>query len=92
MFTIDKERFGAFYDGPFRMNLPGVSFNNRNWPHVVRTLRISLLAVTAGAPPFFRALACLLPAALRPYSKYLVLAVFFAVLFLPLYHTARKYE
>ena len=88
----DENRIGAFYDGPFRMNLPGISFNNRNWPHVVRTLRISLLAVTAGAPPFFWALARSLPTALQPYSKYLVFAAFFAMLFLPLYRTARKYE
>ena len=24
------------------MNVPGVKFNNRNWPHIVRTLRLSL--------------------------------------------------
>ena len=35
----DSERIGAYYDGPFRMNLPGLALNNRNWPRIVRTCR-----------------------------------------------------
>ena len=38
----DENSVNIFYDGPFRMNVPGVKFNNRNWPHIVRTLRLSL--------------------------------------------------
>lgn len=88
----DENRIGAFYDGAFRMNLPGISFNNRNWPHVVRTLRISLLAILVGAPPFLWVLSRFLPAVLQPYGRYFALAAFFSALFLPLYRTARKYE
>jgi len=36
----DQNRIGVFYDGPVRMNLPGVSLNNRNWPHLVRVIRL----------------------------------------------------
>lgn len=30
----DENSVNIFYDGPFRMNVPGVKFNNRNWPHM----------------------------------------------------------
>lgn len=54
-----KERLPAFYDGnrisfvsdgAFRMNVPGVHFNNSNWPHIVRVGRVWSLAVRACAP------------------------------------------
>ena len=35
-----KERLPSFSDGPFRMNLAGVNFNNSNWPHIVRFIRL----------------------------------------------------
>lgn len=32
----DENRITAFSDRPLRMNIPGVHFNNRNWPHIVK--------------------------------------------------------
>ena len=32
----DENNVNIFYDGPFRMHVPGVNFNNRNWPHIVQ--------------------------------------------------------
>ncbi len=43
----DSNRVTVFYDGPFRMNLPGVSFNNRNWLPIVRTFRTGLMIIMA---------------------------------------------
>ena len=31
----DLDHIGAVSDGPFRMNLPGVAINNRNWPKLI---------------------------------------------------------
>lgn len=46
----DSNRVTVFYDGPFRMNLPGVSFNNRNWLPIVRTFRTGLMLIMASSP------------------------------------------
>ncbi len=32
----DEYKVDSFSDGFFRMNIPGVHFNNRNWPHIVK--------------------------------------------------------
>ncbi len=51
-----KEKLPPFYDqyplyfysdGVFSMNLPGVRFNNRNWPHILKAMR-AWCCVTAG--------------------------------------------
>lgn len=36
----DENKISAFYDGPFRMNLPGLYINNRNLPNIIRAGRI----------------------------------------------------
>lgn len=54
-----RERLPAFYDenkvngivdGPFRMNVPGIYFNNRNWPHILFWLRMWCLGVMVAVP------------------------------------------
>lgn len=35
----DENMICCFSDGPVRMNVPGIHFNNMNWPHVVRVCR-----------------------------------------------------
>lgn len=36
----DENHVNIFYDGLFRMNMPGVEFNNGNWPHILRAVRV----------------------------------------------------
>lgn len=36
----DENHVSIFYDGLFEMNMPGMEFNNRNWPCIVRGLRL----------------------------------------------------
>ena len=65
-----KERLPAYYDencihsfsdGPVRMNLPGVCFNNHNWPHILQALRIWSVVAMAAAPALYLLLGALLP-------------------------------
>lgn len=35
----DRVKISIYDQGPFRMNVPGVFFNNRNWPHILLVLR-----------------------------------------------------
>jgi len=35
----DREKLNLYSQGAFRMNLPGVRFNNSNWPHILEAMR-----------------------------------------------------
>ena len=41
----DENRITSYSDAFFRMNVPGMAFNNANWPHILRVGRIWSLAV-----------------------------------------------
>lgn len=87
----DENKIGAVYDGFFRMNMAGAHFNNRNWPHVVRAGRAATLGLLVGLPVLYGAAALLAPAA-RQYLGLGLAMVGLAVLFVPLYAAAKKYE
>ena len=39
----DHNNISSVHDGFFRMNIPGVHFNNRNWPRIVKAERIVMI-------------------------------------------------
>lgn len=49
----DANKISCYYDGIFRLNMPGVYFNNRNWPHIVKSLRRWLLTVMVAYPALY---------------------------------------
>lgn len=57
----DENSVNVFSDGPVRMNIPGVTFNNRNWPKIVDACRFGTCLITAGLPAL-----CLLMGRLAP--------------------------
>lgn len=84
----DENKISVYSDGPFRMSLPGVRFNNSNWPHVIRVGRVWMLGTAALWPPIFwlarRAL---------PDGAMLAITLAFALgFFLPMMIAAKKYE
>lgn len=89
----DENRINAVSDGPFRMNLPGVSINNSNWPHIVRAARrwcccggIDLGLINLILKTWF-------PQWLQ--SVFVVqgiLLLFLLGLFVPMYIAAKRYE
>ena len=98
-----KERLPAFYDGnrisfvsdgAFRMNVPGVHFNNSNWPHIVRVGRVWSLAVMGLWPLVYLAAMQFSPAGLAGgmVMLCLTLALTLGGLFLPMVVVGRKYE
>ena len=101
-----KERLPAFYDenkinfysdGPFRMNVPGVSFNNTNWPHILRAVRMwSVAMMVLYSPVYLLARrACGLLADERQQIAALMIlcmAILFGGLFIPIYVMGRKYQ
>ena len=74
------------------MNIPGVRFNNRNWPHIVKTLRIwSALSMTVY--PLIHLAGCLLlPEGWLQIQLFVFLTVILGGLFVPLAVVGRKYQ
>ena len=90
----DEYEVRGYNDGIFQLSLPGIRFNNRNWPHVVKCLRswsvASMLIV-----PLPCALLLLFEHPMGYFSLLagmLLLIAYLAGLFVPLYATAKKYE
>lgn len=87
----DEHKVTVFYDGPFRMNMPGIKFNNRNWPHIVKVMRrwccFSMMLFPMGMFLAGSAGFTLSNAVWR----WTMLTVFFSTLFIPVYVVGRKY-
>lgn len=93
----DQYRINFYSSGSMRMNIPGVHFNNSNWPHILRVLRIWCTAMMAGWVPAYALVhhvaVALLPGSVYPFVLLvLFFPVFFAGLFAPVYVVGRKYE
>ena len=47
---FDDNKISAYSDGFFRLNMPGVYYNNRNWPYIIKNARISLMVIMVALP------------------------------------------
>lgn len=88
----DENRISMYSDGIFRMNVPGVTFNNSNWPHVIHALRIWTLASLISYPLLTILMKALLPDSMVYIGVYILLALYLMGLFIPIYVVGRKYE
>ena len=88
----DENRISAFYDGAIRMNMPGVYFNNRNWPHIVRAGQLWAMIGLVASPVIFFLLTRFLPAVWDAAAVYIILISVLGGLFIPMTIAARKYE
>ena len=88
----DENSVNIFYDGPFRMNVPGVKFNNRNWPHIVRILRLSLCLCMILFPIINIVAGSIVADIWENIGKYVFLAMFLCGVLLPIYVVGKKYE
>ena len=88
----DENKINIYSDGIFRMNVPGVSFNNSNWPHVLQAIRCWSVISMAGYPILCFLTAILLPDELWRIGSYGILILYLAGLFIPVYHAGRKYQ
>ncbi len=85
----DENKIGFYADGFLKLNFPGVSFRNDNWPKVVKTLRVWSLAVIV-ITPLLTILVSLLPLEARGLLtvQMTALLIFLGSLFLPIYLAA----
>ena len=88
----DENRISSFSDGFLRMNMPGVYFNNRNWPHIVRAGQLWAMIGLVASPVFFFVMTKFLPAVWDAAAVYIILILLLGGLFIPMTVAARKYE
>lgn len=88
----DQHRIGLFYDGVFRMNVPGLSFHNRNWPHIITVIRAWACISMVGFPLLNLAAELTIPSLWKELQLYVLLACFLGGLFVPVYVVGKRYE
>lgn len=88
----DSNRISAFSDGILRMNVPGVYFNNRNWPYIVRVGQLWAMIGLVAAPAMFYIMNQLFQAVWDTLGILFILIFSLGGLFLPMYYVGRKYE
>lgn len=88
----DSNRIQGMQDGFFRMNVPGLVFNNSNWPHILRVGRLWSLLVTGCYPWLDWAGQSLLPAVWPQIQLYVYLVLLLGGLFVPVYIAGKKYQ
>lgn len=88
----DENKINGVYDGVFRMNVPGLYFNNSNWPYIILAGRIWSCAVMA-AYPVINWLFSVYAAGFWVMAE-LFICLFFVLggLFIPMYIVGKKYE
>lgn len=82
----DENDLSFVYDSGFRMNVPGVHFSNRNWPHILRAGRLWCLCAAALSPWAV----LLIPG--EEAAIWLTFSVYMATLFAALIVTAKRHE
>jgi len=96
----DENKIGYFADGPFRMNVMDLNFNNSNWPHIVRYIRmwcfVMMNMTTALYLAVYRAFIWFSNYAGRwiitGAAPFITVVVMIFGLLLPVYHIGKKYE
>lgn len=88
----DENRVGIYYDGAFRMNVPGVAFNNSNWPYVVRVCRVWSCLSVSGYPVINLTMHCINPELWRNIELYVFLILLLGGLYIPIYVVGKKYK
>lgn len=90
----DENEIGVYVDGILHMNVPGVVYNNNNWPYIVKALRgwsVFGMVVLPIIYPLFMML--LRPMSTMPMVQLLImLGYIIGGLFLPVFVLGRKYQ
>ena len=88
----DENRCGLYLDGAIRMNVPGIAFNNSNWPHIVGVGRVWSCSVLA-LYPILNIGMNQIPGQLWQFLEIFVFLFFLlGGLFLPIYIVGKKYQ
>ena len=88
----DENKISIYHNGFFELHMPGIQFNNNNWPHILKTGRIWSMSVLVIFPLIY--IGCVLlftDIVTVTVISTAALIAFLIGLFVPLYFVARKY-
>ena len=88
----DEYSINAYSDGIFRMNMPGIHFNNRNWPYIKRAAIRGMLISAMSLPVLYWLCGLLFPAIVKWVFVFVCMPLFFIAFFAPMYVAARRHE
>lgn len=88
----DENRFELYCDGGFRINVPGVAFNNSNWPYIVLIGRIWSCFTMVLHPIVNLVMYTLIKELWGRMELYVMLFFLLGGLFIPIYVVGKKYE
>ena len=94
----DQYEVDFYSDGVFRMNIPGVHFNNSNWPHILNAVRAWACLTLGGWVLLFAAMQRLLAelglAAMVQFAILLPVTLFVILggMMIPIYVVGKKYQ
>ena len=88
----DQNHIRYFNDGFLKINLPGITFNNRNWPHIRKALIQSCHIIALTYPIVFAVSELFIPQEWLPAKLLMILFPILGGLFIPMYITARKHQ
>lgn len=88
----DEYKIDAYSDGFFRMNMPGIHFNNRNWLYIKRAAIRGMLISAMALPVLYFLCGLLFPVMVETTFVFICLPLFFIAFFAPMYVAARKHE
>lgn len=85
----DENNLNFYSDGVFRMNMPGVSFNNSNWGSVIKALQKTVMCVLIGFPLLYFVISYLSPRFWQQGKLFFTLISVFTI-FIPIYTNAKN--
>lgn len=85
----DENQINFYTDGFFRMNMPGMVFNNSNWPHLSSYLRNWSYILLILTPLLVFLFNVVIPI---EYSGYFIAFLLLGTLVIPAYFIGKKYE
>lgn len=88
----DEYEINVYSDGIFRMDMPGIHFNNRNWRPIKRVAIRGMVLFAVVLPMLYFLCGLLLPAFVESVFVFVCMPLFFVALFGPMYAEAKRYE
>lgn len=88
----DSHHINGMIDGPFRMNIPGVRFTNRNWPYILRCGKIWAMTILVVYPGLTLLMTVLFPEFWTAAEEFVLLVLILGGLFIPMVIVGKKYE
>lgn len=87
----DENKISFYHDKIFKMNVPGVRFNNSNWKHILYTTHIAIISIFILFPLLYLGISYISPMLWEKGKLFFTLASVFSM-FIPIYIAGKKYE